>query len=172
MQPGILRPVMVICISGSAGLCLSPAASEEFSWELSGGYRQQDGTIGVETDRYTLNARYYLQPGHVGFMDSPDVVKMLGRNVNEFEVNDRDGEVGAKLRLFPTSALDIGLTFSRLDSELTWARERVEVSWTWFFRRSVAVEAKFARTLFHNPVFADRNTWQAESVLVRLMVRQ
>ena len=62
MNPWILRPVLVLCISGSVGLCLSPAVGEEFSWELAGGYSQQDGTIGVELDRYTLGVRYYLAP--------------------------------------------------------------------------------------------------------------
>ena len=62
MSPGCLRPVSVLFLLGCVGLRLSPAASEEFSWELSGGYGQQDGTIGVELDRYTLNARHYLKP--------------------------------------------------------------------------------------------------------------
>ena len=62
MNPWFLRPVSVLCISAPIGLCLSPAVGEEFSWELFGGYSQREGTIGVEIDRYSLEARYYLTP--------------------------------------------------------------------------------------------------------------
>ena len=62
MQRFIRRQVLVFCLCGFAGLYHSTSASEEFSWELSGGYSQRDGTIGVGIDRYTLDARYYLKP--------------------------------------------------------------------------------------------------------------
>ena len=51
--PGILCASLVM---------LSPAAGEEYSWQLAGSYRQDDAPRVVESGRSSLGATYYLSP--------------------------------------------------------------------------------------------------------------
>ena len=51
--PGILCASLVM---------LSPAAGEEYSWQLAGSYRQDDAPRVVESDHSSLGATYYLSP--------------------------------------------------------------------------------------------------------------
>ena len=62
MNRAIVQTLGFSSILCASLVMLSPAAGEEYSWQLAGSYRQDDAPSVVESDRSSLGATYYLSP--------------------------------------------------------------------------------------------------------------